>query len=439
MKTRSTTQSVELLSGGNQQKVMVGKWLRLEPRLLLFDEPTQGVDIGAKGEIHQLIEKAASTGSAVVVCSTDEFELRAALPSSTCFVTWIGYGRVMWARGNRRPDCPIDAESRGEPLKARYGRKMSIPVRPVPDLDDVPAQRTVDATSRKRQFTFGVDRFSGLYLILILILVWSLLEPNTFRTLGNARNIASQSAISGIVALSAVVALASGAFDLSIGATMGWAIVFLGWLQEHGMNPILAVLIVVVGGIVIGGCNAFLVTRVRVNTVITTLGTSSILLAASYWLVGGLTIVSGISGRFITWGGQGKLLTVPVPVFYLFGIALILWYVLEHTPGGRFVYAIGFNPEASRLAGVGVDRLRWMCFIGSAVIATLAGIIFTAQVGSAPYDAGTPYLLPAYSAAFLAPTQIRPGRFNVAGAMVGVSAWGRRNRTGALPQLTCVG
>ncbi len=102
----------------------------------------------------------------------------------------------------------------------------------------------------------------------------------------------------------------------------------------------------------------------------------------------------------------------------MLGIALIAWYVLEHTPAGRFVYAAGGNPEAARLSGVNVTFVTWRALIASGVLAAAAGVVLTMQLGTAPYAGGLPYLLPAYAAAFLGSTQIEPGRFNIAGTVV---------------------
>ena len=101
-------------------------------------------------------------------------------------------------------------------------------------------------------------------------------------------------------------------------------------------------------------------------------------------------------------------------------LGLVLWYVLEHTPVGRYLYAAGANPNAARLSGVNVVRLKWGALITSGILSSIAGVAFTMQLGTASFDAGSSYLLPAFAGAFLGSTQIKPGRFNVPGTIVAI-------------------
>src|SRR6202023_4184860 len=101
-------------------------------------------------------------------------------------------------------------------------------------------------------------------------------------------------------------------------------------------------------------------------------------------------------------------------------LALLIFYVLKHPPVRRFFHAVGANEQAARLAGLPVVRLKWIGLIVSGTAASLAGVMLTMELGAASFGAGLPYLLPAFAAAFLGSTQIRPGRFNVAGTLVAI-------------------
>jgi ribose transport system permease protein len=252
----------------------------------------------------------------------------------------------------------------------------------------------------------------------LLAVIFSLWNPSTFGTADNARIIASSEAITGILTLGLIVSLLSGMFDVSVAANMSLAISLVGWLQSNwGMNPALAVALTLSVGALIGATNAFIITKLRVEPVIATLGMSSILAAMAYWIAHGNTIIDGISPRFKDFGSS-KLLTIPVPVFYLLGVAVVLWYLLDHTPTGRYMYATGANVQAARLAGVNVVRLQWASLMIAGTLASFAGIVLTMQLGASSFGAGNSYLLPAFAAAFLGSTQIRPGRFNVLGTLV---------------------
>jgi ribose transport system permease protein len=274
------------------------------------------------------------------------------------------------------------------------------------------------AVTRLLRRGLGFERFSGIYLIIILSIVFTLWLPETFGATTNAKVLIAGQAITGVIAFAACISLISGVFDLSIGANMSLAISVVGQLQAAmSVNPLLAALITIAMGAVIGVVNAIVISVLKLNPVIATLAMSSILAAASYWVANGQTILDGISPGFITFG-TSSLWGVPVTVFFMVGIALVLWYVLEQTVVGRYLYASGANPEATRLAGVNVKRLQWGALIVSGALASMAGVLLTMQLGASAFGAGTPYLLPAYAAAFLGSTQIWPGRFSIPGTIV---------------------
>jgi ribose transport system permease protein len=271
-----------------------------------------------------------------------------------------------------------------------------------------------------RGISFTLSNFTGLALIIVFIAIYAGIEPSVFLTWSNLRLVLSAQVITGFLTLGLLFSLIAGVFDLSIGANMSWAVVFFGWLEANtDMNAALAVVIVLISGVLIGLCNAVIITRLNVDSVIATLAMQSILLGLTYWISGGEDITQGFTPDFLRLG-NGSLFTIPLPVYYLVGVALIIYYVLEQTPAGRYLYATGGNTVAARLAGMRTARIQTYALLASGGMASLAGLLFTAQIGTASFDAGTPYLLPAFTAAFLGATQIKPGRFNVAGTVIAI-------------------
>ena len=118
--------------------------------------------------------------------------------------------------------------------------------------------------------------------------------------------------------------------------------------------------------------------------------------------------------------GQTNIGGVTLGVLYCAAVAVAIWYLLEHTATGRRLYATGFNPDAARLAGVRVDRLRFASLVASGGLAGATGIVLASTLGSGSPTAGTPYLLPAFAAAFLGATQLKHGRFNAGGTIIAV-------------------
>jgi ribose transport system permease protein len=163
------------------------------------------------------------------------------------------------------------------------------------------------------------------------------------------------------------------------------------------------------------------VVKLKVNSFIGTLGMSSILIAIAYMITDSSQIVLSTSGYapFFEFA-RTELFGLPLSVYYAAVIALVFWWILEYTPGGRYLYAVGGNPVASRLAGVRVGRVTMIAFMASGASSAFAGIVYLATIGTATPDSGSGYLLPAFSAVFLGATQIRPGRVNVLGTLVAI-------------------
>ena len=119
-----------------------------------------------------------------------------------------------------------------------------------------------------------------------------------------------------------------------------------------------------------------------------------------------------------------SVLGVPIIAVYMLILAVIVWYVLEHTPIGRRAAATGANPEAARLSGVRIRRYRFWSLVSCSTIAAVAGVLLASSLNSVSQSAGPEYLLPAFSAAFLGTTQIKPGRFNVWGTILALALLG---------------
>lgn len=272
---------------------------------------------------------------------------------------------------------------------------------------------------KSRPFTLGMDRFSGLYLWAALIILFGIWRPNTFLTTSTVHAVASQQAVQGILALALLVCMACGHYDLSIGACANLAGMVAVEIQiHHHWAAVPAVLLGVVVGVVVGAVNGFIVVRLRVNSFITTLGTSTILAAVQVIITKSVLPTPPSSA---TWENltQTKFLGFQVVVLFLIVIAFLLWWFLDHTPAGRYIYASGGNADAARLSGVRVDRWAWLSLIITGGLAGLGGVLFTSVSGPSLTFGGT-LLLPAFAAVFLGSTQFKPGRFNVWGTLLAI-------------------
>jgi ribose transport system permease protein len=261
----------------------------------------------------------------------------------------------------------------------------------------------------------------GLPLItLLLIVVFSLLLPDTFPTVLNARSILADKAIVALLALAATLPMMAGRIDLTVGfGIVMWHILAISFQVKYGLPWPLAILLVVTCAGFVGLVNGVLVEIAQVDAFVATLGTGTILYALALWHTEGRQIIGTLPPAFIAINTT-SVLGVPIPAFYVVGLAIVLWIISERLPVGRFIYAIGANEKAAALNGIPVRAYVIGVFVASGVIAGLAGCVLAAKLRIGQANVGLDYLLPALVGAFLGSTTIKPGRVNVWGTVFGV-------------------
>ena len=276
-------------------------------------------------------------------------------------------------------------------------------------------QRKVPAAIRRRQL---LERFGALLVLVALIVFFSLLLPATFPTYENLTTILTTQDVLAILAIGLLVPLAAGEFDLSIGFVLGFTGMEVAVLTAvFHWHPVPAIVLTLATALLIGLINGLLVVRVGINAFIATLGVGTILSGLTIWMSNGTVVYQGIPDLLLAIG-RTQLLLLPLPVFYMIIVIIVFFYIMGHTPFGRYIYAVGGGREVARLAGINTDLLTVLAFTLSGFMAGIAGVLETATVGAAHPDVGPQFLLPAFAAAFLGATTIQPGRFNVLGTVV---------------------
>jgi len=268
-----------------------------------------------------------------------------------------------------------------------------------------------------------VERFAGPALLVAMFLAFSATLPDVFPTYNNLIAVVNNQTITAMVALGLLVPLAAGVFDISIGGILTLSVIFstLMFQATAGDMPVALVILMTLGiGILAGVFNGFLVVRLGIEPFIVTLGSGSVFIGISQLIANGKVVSENIPTAF-TDLGRGEPLGIPAPIVYVGVLALVLGYVFVMTPLGRKIYATGANREASRLAGVPTDRILYLAFMTSGVCAAAAGLLYAMRIGAGQPEVGAQYLLPAYAAAFLGSTMIKPGRFNVLGLLIGLA------------------
>jgi ribose transport system permease protein len=294
----------------------------------------------------------------------------------------------------------------------------------VVETEAVPKKDHTAAPTRQRDLgriarLLSFRNISAVYVFIVLFVIFSIWVPSTFLSGDTWRALIDSQAVTAMLAVGLVVALSAGAFDLAIGATLGFGSILVAWLLvNHGIPMVPAIALTIVAGAVVGLVNGLLVVKARIDSFIATLGMSSILLAMIAWISSSQQI-PGLSNSFQKLGTT-QIFGLTLPVYLMLGIALAAWYVLDLTPVGRHVYATGGNTEAARLAGVRTGAVVVLALVCCGAVAAFSGLLVTSALGTGDPTIGPAYLLPAFSAAFLGSTQFRGGRFNVWGTVLAV-------------------
>jgi ribose transport system permease protein len=265
---------------------------------------------------------------------------------------------------------------------------------------------------------FGVHGL--LMLTVALIIFYSLLLPDTFPTLLTADSILLTKSIVAFLALAAMIVIAVGEFDLSIGYLVGLShILAVGLQTRSGLPWGLAVVMVLLVGAGIGLINGLLVHFAKIDSFIATLGVGTIVYGISNWYTGGQQVVGNLPSGFVAINGF-SLAGIPAPAIYLFVIAFLLWLMFEFLPIGRYLYALGSNARAAELTGIPRGKYVIGAFMASGLLTAFAGVILASQLQVGQSNIGSEYLLPAFVGALLGSTTVRPGRVNVWGTIIAV-------------------
>jgi ribose transport system permease protein len=261
----------------------------------------------------------------------------------------------------------------------------------------------------------------GLVILMLgLILLFSLLLPNTFPTLLNLRSILSDKAIIALLALAAMIPMVAGRIDLTVGyGIVLWHILAISLQTVYGLPWPVAVLIVLALGVITGALNGLLVEVARIDSFIATLGTGTVLYAIALWHTGGRQMVGALPDAFYAINGT-FVFGLPITAYYVLAITVTLWIILEYTPTGRYLYAIGANQRAAELNGIPTRKFVIGAFVASGFLTALAGVLLASKLRIGQASVGLEFLLPALVGAFLGSTTIKPGRVNVWGTIVGV-------------------
>lgn len=272
----------------------------------------------------------------------------------------------------------------------------------------------------RRWALFANGRYS-IYLILVAMIVVSSIISPVFLSTTNFLNISRQISITTILAFGQTLLIICGLIDLSAGSVLALSgLLSVMFFKATGMFvPSLIVGIAI--GSACGLVNGWIVTRFNTPAFIATLAMQTAARGAALMMTKGQNIYE--LDNYVGWG-QGSVLGVPNPVLFLIAIALLTWYVLNHTRLGRYIYAIGGNQEAARASGIRINRIKMMAFLVNGALVGLAGVLYMSRVNAGLPNAGIGFEFDAMTAAIIGGTSFSGGIGTAVGTLAGAFIMG---------------
>jgi inositol transport system permease protein len=263
--------------------------------------------------------------------------------------------------------------------------------------------------------TGKLSKYTIFIILLLVIIISSFLSPN-FLTKENIINVLRQNSVVTILAFGETMLIITGLLDLSCGAVFCVAGVIAIFVFKAVGSLALAMLVGIIVGVLFNMLNGAIVSVWRVQPFIATLAITQVARGTV------LQITKGQSqyqiGKFVVFG-QGSLLGIPIPIYFMVLIFLVTWYILNQTRLGRRFYAIGGNAEAANASGIQVQKTKFICFMINGVLVGLAGVIFMSRVNAGIPSAGTGYENDALIAAIIGGTSFTGGVGTAAGTVAG--------------------
>jgi ribose transport system permease protein len=259
---------------------------------------------------------------------------------------------------------------------------------------------------------------NGFILIFILWIIFLSFATNTFLKSQNIFTVLRQAAIVSIASIGEMLVMLLGGMDVSIAALLGFSgIVGVSLMVNFGVSPVLASLVCVLVGGLIGFINGILVTKVRINSVIATLGMMTVLNGIALAYTQGKTIV-GPQLNKIAFLSRGYIGPIPIPVILMFIFYFVFYLVLNKTVFGARIYAIGNNEKASWLAGIKVDRLKILVFTVAGFLGGFGGMLQASRQGSATSSMGNEFLFPILTAVILGGISLSGGKGKIQNTLI---------------------
>lgn len=398
IKTPTLGTTVSSLSGGNQQKILMARSAGGTPSVLVAEEPTQGVDAGARVEIYNIIRQTANDGAAVVVMSSDNLELAGLCDR----VVIVSRGRIV-------------QELNGDDISEQAITTAALSSTSMRErLND--GRKSI----RLPRWLRG-DYAASIVLAALVVLLgaYVALQNAFYLTPLNLTGLLALLAPLAMIAVAQQTAMLGGGFDLSVGPLSGFLLVIASFYIVDDVGSIwwlVGLVLVIAAGLGVGAINGGLVQGLKVNPVIATL--------AVFMLLRGLSLTmrdrpQGSIAEGVTDVIAARVGPIPVSIIVVVVIIIILEVVLRRSRAGLSLRAIGSNADAAARIGVRVGRVRFLSYVATSALVIPVGILLMAQVGIGDPSSGVTYTLASITAVVLGGARVMGGRGSYVGAFFG--------------------
>ena len=255
------------------------------------------------------------------------------------------------------------------------------------------------------------------FLTIVLVCLSAVLVPQ-FGNLQNINVIGIGRVPVIMFAMAALIPLAADEFDISLGYMLGFLLMLGGKMASIGGTALGVVVVIMGAGLLIGILNGVIAVIFKIPSTISTLATGMIMYGGSLGLNGGRSF-TGVTPDLLVWIGKIKIVKLNISVWVCLLSALIIFMILEHTPIGKYIYAVGHSEKVVRLAGVNTKWIRVLSFIMASLLMSVCAVILMSQSSNVSPDTGPGYLLPGLAITFLSTAMHTPGRFNIPGIVCG--------------------
>jgi len=398
----SDSQLIGELSGGNQQKTVLSRSLLQKSPVIVADDPTAGVDASARMDLYRALRDEAAEGAGILVNSSDATEL-----VGLCDRVYVmSRGEIV---GELTGDNVEESKIVQSFVGAKTVRKASV--------------QTVGSSVLSK--VSGLVRGSSLLPLAVLVFlilaigVYTAIRSDAFLTSTNISSLLLLTMPLAVVALGQQALLISGGFDISVGSTMTVTVVIASFVvtSDSFLGSIPGILLLLAVGLAIGLLNAGIIRGLGASPLIATIAMLSILQGVAILIreEPGGAIGTGLTNLL------GTKVFTSIPLFFIFIVAaaVLAELLLRSTWVGLRTRATGFSEEAARRSGVRVEVLKVSAYVTCAVVAVIAGLFLSVQVGIGENSAGAGFALPTFTAAFLGGAALTGGRGSFIGALLG--------------------